>query len=352
MIGPGLLNPVLEVPVSQVRFLCAGCGKTLGVRAELAGKVVACPVCKRHATVPGFEVVDEPAAPPPPPPEQLVRYPCSKCGAELTIGVSRIGQAVPCSECGQRTLVPEQDEVGTYGLGDAKKGGRREHTPSQPVAGWWPDARQANLPHRWRGDLADAREDAENGRWKPALTLLHRLYRECRPDSADGRALRKPLAICLARWAARELDRVEAGSRLSTPIRKALQRVLEGLKWGVAESEVCPACGRQFQKRAGQSRLHTVAGSVYLCCATPTAGDEELIQRVHGIAKKLGLASALEPGNAEAAAVLARLPTWYRAVELRPIACAEQQDAAAEPGVGSQFLGDLLGEVLKNILSG
>src|SRR5260221_150451 len=107
--------------MDRISFSCPGCAAKLGVDSALRGRTITCPKCKNKAPVPAFEVVEEPAPSPPPPPPppapvELLRFPCSKCGAKLRVSPELTGRAVPCPKCGENTLVPDEDEAGNYGL--------------------------------------------------------------------------------------------------------------------------------------------------------------------------------------------------------------------------------------------
>jgi DNA-directed RNA polymerase subunit RPC12/RpoP len=356
--------------MSQIRFPCA-CGVTLGVAFEFAGKLVACPKCKQRSTVPLFEVVEEPVkavpAPPPaarkpapPPPEadepdeveeELIRFPCSKCGTKLKVGASRAGIAIPCPKCDARTLVPDLEEVGgSYGLVGGKKG-KGERAKEQPLAAWWPDGKLLKLPSNWRVDLAEARTFAEGERWQKALRVLHDLQKLARGDGVDIDVLRKPLAYCLAKWSEVELDRIARGEKLSKPIRSVLKRAGTYQKWGGGfGTGECAACGRSLEHLVGTVQLRTAAGSAYLCCAAPTATDAALIEQVHLVSRKLTLAGSLDPESPAVANALERVPQWYRAVDLSEPGWARTVAEGGAAGAAGGFLGGIIGDALGDAL--
>jgi DNA-directed RNA polymerase subunit RPC12/RpoP len=367
--------------MSQIRFPCSGCGVTLAVAFAMAGKLAACPKCKQRSTIPMFEVVEEPvaAAPPPPPPppparkpaaplkpeldevdEEPIRFPCSKCGAKIVIGANRAGLAIPCPKCGARTLAPELEEVGSYGLVGGKKG-REERAEEQPLGTWWPDGKQLKLPGNWREDLAEARDFAERERWQKALAVLHDLQKLARGDGVDIDLLKKPIAYCLAKWSEVELDRVKRGEKLSKPLRTVLKRAGTFQQWGGSfSSSECAACGRSLPHTVGTIQLRTAAGSAYMCCAGPTETDAALVAQVQGVSRKLALASHLDPECPAVADAQERVPQWYRALDLSEPGWARivAEGGAAGAAAGAlgyvigDALGEALGEALGNILFG
>ena len=74
-----------RMPVVNV---CPHCGEQVAVKQEhmyMRTKKLNCPKCKSKATVPAFEVVEEPPPPAAPVPVELIRFPCSKCQAKLRV---------------------------------------------------------------------------------------------------------------------------------------------------------------------------------------------------------------------------------------------------------------------------
>ena len=355
--------------MSQIRFPCTGCGVTLAVAFEMAGKLAACPKCKQRSTIPMFEVIEEPvaAAPPPPPPpparkpaplkpeldeteEEPIRFPCSQCGAKIVIGANRAGLAIPCPKCNARTLAPELEEVGSYGLVGGKKG-KGERAKEQPLAAWWPDGKLLKLPSNWRVDLAEAKTFAEGERWQKALRVLHDLQKLARGDGVDIDVLRKPLAYCLAKWSEVELDRIARGEKLSKPIRTVLKRAGTYQKWGGGfGTGECAACGRSLEHLVGTVQLRTAAGSAYLCCAAPTATDAALIAQVQQVSRKLTLAGTLDPESPAVANALERVPQWYRAVDLSEPGWARTVAEGGAAGAAGGFLGGIIGDALGDAL--
>src|SRR5438105_15754246 len=106
--------------MDRIRFPCPSCSAKLSVGPDLRGRGIVCPKCHQKALVPAFEVVEasEPPAPlpqPAEPPAEMIRFPCSKCGVKLRAPADQLGRAVPCPKCGENTVVPEKEEVGSYG---------------------------------------------------------------------------------------------------------------------------------------------------------------------------------------------------------------------------------------------
>lgn len=343
--------------MDRVSFSCSGCAAKLGADVALRGKSITCPKCQHKTTVPAFEVVDEPA--PPPPPVELLRFPCAKCRAKLRVSPELAGRAIACPNCGQNTLVPDRDEVGDYGLAGRARPTAAAPVEERPIETWWPDGTELALPFSWRAPLAAARGHAEHERWTKALGLLNELFQKGLKSDAGTGAIRKPLSFCLGRWAARELDRLkEDGGRLSEPIRRVLKRATELQRFGGSfESHQCPLCGRAYSHLVGTTQVRTTAGSAYLCCAAPTRGDDELVQAVGRINKKLAVGMSLDGDNAEIPAAMARLPGWYRAVDMAEYGWTRRvRDAGGSDGggggVGIGFGGDIGGEVAANIISG
>jgi DNA-directed RNA polymerase subunit RPC12/RpoP len=311
-----------------------------------------------------------PPPPPPPPPddsdvelvddeeeEELIRFPCMRCGVKLKVGASKGGQGIECPKCGQRTMVPEANEIGTFIVRGVKKG-KHARTPEPPLAAWWPDGKKLNLPSNWRVDLEEAREYAQTERWQRALNALHDLQKSSRGDGVDIDVLRKPLAYCLAKWAAVELDRINRREKLSKPLRKVFKTVESVVRWGgQMDTHVCAACGKPMEHLVGSVQIRTAAGSAYMCCAAPTGNDDALIRQVQAVAKKLTLATGLDPDSGVVADAMELLPSWYRAVDLSGKSWAKTvEDTSGEGGGGAggllgSILGDALGDVLGDLLS-
>lgn len=364
--------------MSQVRFPCSGCGVTLGMDSSLAGKLAGCPKCKARTVIPGEPAVaaaplppppvapPPKPAPPPPPARELapIRFKCSVCREEITAPGSYSGRAFTCPECGKSNLVPDEDEVGTFAVEgltkptSGKRSAGKETEADAPVAAWWPDAKAIRVPSSWAGPLSTARGHAEHGRWKEALTVLHGLH-EKGSDVERATALHGPIAHCLARWAAGEFERASIAGELSKPTRTVLKKARDMQKWaGSFSTEECPLCGKRLHHLVGTMEVRTIAGSAYLCCAAPTKTDDALVRRYERIARKLTLATGLDPGNTEVPDALSKFPWWYRTIDLgagwwvRPVTDSSGNVSGAAAGGMFGLAGDSFGEVLGEILFG
>jgi DNA-directed RNA polymerase subunit RPC12/RpoP len=373
--------------MAKVQFPCAGCRAILAIDSGLAGKVVACPRCKERTTVPTpFEVVEEPppqqqasrppdkpaaappAVPPAPPPrpvvkagveesqQERVRFPCGGCGAKMAVVASRRGQSVECPKCGDRTLVPDEDE-GTYGLEGARKKGAVKKAKSPPPAAWWPDGKKLDAPAAWANDLARARAFAERREWKQALSVLHNLRKRGKLNEIEvARVLNKPLAYCLGRWASEELEDIDDRGGISKPMKKLLKKARERQMWaGTFSAEVCPLCDRTLTSTIGTTEVRTVAGSAFVCCESPTAADDVAIQQVRKVHQKLTLATGLDAEVPEVVNALADLPGWYRAVDLSQqwwFRSVTEGTADGYNSGGGGILGNILGDALGDALGG
>ncbi len=354
--------------MDRVGFSCSGCSAKLSVGSAYVGRTIVCPKCQHKVKVPAFEVIDEPEpepSPPPPPPAELLRFPCIKCGAKLRVSAELAGRAIPCPKCGANTLVPDREEIGDYGLARKTRPTAAAPAPERPIAEWWPDGTKLNLPFSWRVPLASARGHAEHERWTKALGLLNDLFQKGLRSDAGTHVIRKPLAFCLGRWAVRELDRFdEEGGRLSPPIRTVLKRATEMQRFGGSfHSHECPLCARPLHHLVGTRQVRTIAGSAYLCCAAPTRGDDALVQAVERINKKLAVGMSLDSDNAEIPMALARIPDWYRAVDMAEYGWTRRVTDTSSGGgggggigIGIGFGGDaggeIAGELAANIISG
>src|SRR5204863_4158439 len=151
-------------------------------------------------------------------------------------------------------------EIGNYGVRGVQKG-KANRPKEQPLAAWWPDGKKLKLPSNWRLDLEEARKYAETERWQRALNTLHELQKSARTDGTDIDVLRKPLAYCLAKWSAVELDRVNRREKLSKPLRKVFKQVESVVRWGgQIDSGVCAACGKPMEHLVGTVQIRTAAG--------------------------------------------------------------------------------------------
>lgn len=343
--------------MDRIRFACSECEANLTVNATLGGKPIACPKCRAKNTVPAPETEEELAAP-------TMRFPCTKCGAKLKVPVKLAGRAITCPTCQQNTLVPDEEDSGSYGLAGAGAAEDDDPIPQdRPLDEWWPDGDALDLPASTSSKLATARTHTEDERWTKALGILNELFqKELRSKTKIGTSyLRKPLAYCLVRWAAREIDRIdEAKLKPSRPVRQVLKKAAEMQRWGASLSNTdCPLCGRQLRNLIGTTQIRTVAGSAYVCCARPTSQDDELVRHVDRINKKLLLATSLDPDNRHVPLALKHLPDWYRAVDMnssvwtRPI--VDDDEGRESPGsvggsLAGNIAGNIIGEVLSNLL--
>jgi DNA-directed RNA polymerase subunit RPC12/RpoP len=305
--------------MDRISFSCPECGAKLAVGSALRGKSINCPKCQHKSQVPAFEVVDDP---PPPPPPELLRFSCVRCDAKLRVSPELGGQRITCPKCNESTPVPDP-KLGTFSLDEkTQPTGAAAPVEERPLAEWWPDSTKQNLPFSWQAPLSTAREHVERERWTKALGLLNELFQKglSGKSKAGTHVLRKPLAFCLGRWAVRELDRLEEdGEQLSKPLRKVLKQAAV-LRPAFAQFDLslCPLCGHKFRGRNEGTKFKTVAGPVFLCCAKPTGSDNELIQTVDKINKKLTVGLSLDGENPEIPAALTRIPDWYRALDLNP----------------------------------
>lgn len=354
-----------ESLVDRIQFSCPGCGVTLAVAAAHRGKTAACPKCKHQSRVPEGEVAAAPSPPPPPPapapaPEQQIRFPCFLCREQVRVSAKFAGRTVDCPECGKRTLVPELDEIGTFGLaGEKRPASDDEPADERPVGEWWPDGAKLNLPVSWRAPLATARQYAESEQWTKAVGLLNAVYQKSLDGTggAGAPAVRKPLAFCLGRWAIRELERFEeGGEKPSKPIRRVLKLASERLRFGGSfGTTACPLCDQRLDHLVGTTQIRTKAGSAYVCCAAPTRSDMALVAEVGSIHKKLFVATSLDPENAEITAALARLPDWFRAVDLGPTGWTKRivdTSGGGDDGVGGEVAGEIAGHLAVRMIAG
>lgn len=342
--------------MERIRFSCSECRTTLGVNADMAGKTIKCPKCGEKTVV---TAANEEST------ETSIRFPCTKCGTKLKVAAKMTGRGIPCPRCGENTVVPDPDEGGSYGLAETSHTAEEEEIPKEePISKWWPDGDKVDLPMTWRTALASARDHTEDGKWTKALDLLNDLYQKglsSKSKNLPTHILRKPLAYCLVRWTAREIDRLEDDrAKLSKPIRQVLKKAADMKRWnGTLSYQECPLCSRQLRQLIGTTQVRTVAGSAYLCCARPTADDEALVQKVDRMNKKLVLASMLDPDNRHVPIVMKNIPEWYRALDVyqskwtRKIV-DDDDGRNAEPSGGGIFgaiAGDATGQAVGNLLS-
>src|SRR5689334_5448364 len=103
-----------------IRIKCPHCHKALGVKDHLAGKKVACPVCKKGLKIPApvsaaADVEDLAAAafadaPKPaeaPKEEKPIAFTCPFCDAEVSVAYELGGKQTPCPECKRIIKVPK-----------------------------------------------------------------------------------------------------------------------------------------------------------------------------------------------------------------------------------------------------
>jgi DNA-directed RNA polymerase subunit RPC12/RpoP len=290
-----------------------------------------------------------------------VRFPCLHCRVKVKVSAAFAGRTVDCPECGKRTLVPELDEVGTFGLAGGSRPAADDEEPAdeRPLAEWWPDGTKLNLPVSWRAPLATAREHAESERWTKAVGLLNGVYQKSL-DATDGGSpvVRKSLAFCLGRWAARGLDRLEEdGEKPSKPIRRVLKLASEKLRFGGSFSTTaCPLCDRRLDHLVGTTQIRTKAGSAYVCCAAPTRGDLGLVAEVANINRKLLVGMSLDSENAQIPAALARLPEWFRVVDMGPAGWTKRiVDTSGGIGGdvgGGEVAGEIAGHLAVRMIAG
>jgi len=94
----------MSMPLSPTElFICTGCGATLPVDAEHAGRKCRCGRCGKIATVPGPNA-DEPELPPEQP--KNVSFSCRVCETRLMARTADEGRKAKCPDCGALTVVP------------------------------------------------------------------------------------------------------------------------------------------------------------------------------------------------------------------------------------------------------
>lgn len=339
--------------MDRIRFACSACSATLAANADFVGKTITCPKCKEKTVIEPL-VETKPSEPP-------LRFPCTKCGTKLKVIAQFAGRAIPCPKCGQNTLVPDADEAegGSYGFA-ASSHSQDDDVPAHPepdIDEWWPDGEKLNLPPSWRIALSRARTHIEEERWTKALGLLNELFQK--EVSGKGKIgthfLRKPLAFCLVRWAAREIDRMDdARAKPSTPLRKVLKKAMDMQRYaGTLSSSECQYCGRELHHLVGTTQVRTIAGSAYLCCARPTPQDHQLVHRVDSIGKKLKLGGSLDPDNRQIPKAMKMLPDWYRALDIYESNWTKvvvDNDSQGD-GRGGSTAGDVAGYAAARVLS-
>lgn len=347
--------------MERIRFNCSECDTKLGVGADLAGKTITCPQChKKTVVVTPNEHVKAPVPEAGDPP---IKFPCTKCGTRLKVAAKLSGRAIACPSCGENTMVPDPDEGGSYGFSEApQEDADDEPIQETPLDEWWPDGEALDLPSSWRMNLSRARNLAEDKRWAKALDLLNDLFQKgLRGKGKPGtHYLCKPLAYCLGRWAARELDRLDdEGTKPSKPVRLVLKKAADMKRWGGTLSNTdCPICSRKLRNLIGTTQIRTMAGSAYLCCARPTPGDDALICKLDRINTKLVLATSLDPDNRQVPKALKLLPDWFRAVDMYESgwtrAVVDDDEGRNAPrGRGSlagAIAGDAAGNLVGNLL--
>ncbi|HEV3447860.1 MAG TPA: protein kinase, partial [Gemmataceae bacterium] len=117
-VGAG---PAGNAPVS-ILLACSGCGKSLKIKADLAGKKVKCPNCQAVILVPPAERLQESSPPPPPGAEEALTRTatipaCSRDSA--TVSVAGTGQAPQAGTnddlCDFLAPAQSPDELGRLG---------------------------------------------------------------------------------------------------------------------------------------------------------------------------------------------------------------------------------------------
>ena len=139
-----------------IRIKCPHCKKTLGVKDHLAGKKVACPVCKKGLKIPApvstaSDVEDLAAAAfadasrPAEPPKQSkpIAFTCPFCDAEVSVAYELGGKQTPCPECKRIIKVPKPIEDKPKDWRTVDRQGpsfARQAEPQAPDGAWAPAA--------------------------------------------------------------------------------------------------------------------------------------------------------------------------------------------------------------------
>ena len=157
----------VEPEVMPIRIQCGGCKKVLAVKDHLAGKRVACPVCKTSVQVPGSSGAPLPVRPKGPSAEELenlaaeslggdaakpdaappteapaangqgatkppILFSCNYCEAELKVEFEQAGKQMPCPECSRVVKVPLPKEEKPKDWRTVQKAGPSMAASSQP----------------------------------------------------------------------------------------------------------------------------------------------------------------------------------------------------------------------------
>lgn len=343
--------------MERIQFVCSECDSKLAANADFVDKAITCPKCKQKTII--EPIVEKTAS------EAPLRFPCTKCGTKLKVLAQLAGRAIVCPKCGQNTLVPDADEAdgGSYGFADSSHTHEEDCSdhPEPEIDEWWPNSEKLNLPPSWRISLSRARTHIEEERWTKALGLLNEIFQK--EVGGKGKIgthfLRKPLAYCLVRWAAREIDRVDdERAKPSKPIRDLLKKAAEMQRWGTTlPSSACQHCGRELHHLVGTTQIRTVAGSAYLCCARPTPQDHQLVHRIDSIGKKLRLGASLDPDNRQILKAMKMLPDWYRALDFHEsnwtkVVVDNDSQGDGRGGAAGDVAGYAAARILTNLLFG
>ena len=147
-----------------IRIQCSGCKKTLAVKDTLAGKRVACPVCKTSVQVPG-SAAPLPVRPKGPTADELenmaaeslggggaqpeapveaaatngqastkppIVFNCTYCEAELKADYEQAGKQMPCPECSRVVKIPMPKEEKPKDWRTVQKAGPSMAASNQP----------------------------------------------------------------------------------------------------------------------------------------------------------------------------------------------------------------------------
>jgi hypothetical protein len=142
--------------IMTIRFKCPNCQKTLGVKDHLAGKKVACPVCKNAIKIPApvaapggnvedmaaAALADGPKAPEPVKEAKPIEFTCVFCDAQVSVPVELGGKQTPCPECKRIVKVPKlvEDKPKDWRTVDTRSGPSfaKQNEPAAPDGAWAP----------------------------------------------------------------------------------------------------------------------------------------------------------------------------------------------------------------------
>jgi hypothetical protein len=279
-----------------------------------------------------------------------IRFACGHCKGRLKAPKQMAGRSAACPQCGKNTLVPDSDEEsGTYGLSAVSDDPLSAASASLPAlnkqrptnADWCVPGYEQ---HTLLPALDEARSLARQRQWKEAVKQVTDLFQSRWQGQIESSNLivRKPLAFCLTHWAAEQLAQVESRKlEVSHPLRGLLKAAALHYKHGGRFGfQHCGICGKQLLTLEGKLEVKTVAGSAYLCCATPTEPDRKLVARLDRAWKRLSFACALDADNAEARQAQACLPRWYTMLsppDQRKQWCGQVGSLDADQSVGGQI---------------